>query len=79
MSKFVLEYRYHNEIPDEGIRESDAQASAEGVTLSGIRKDKTDAKGTLENPERVPKVQGRSNRLNLSGKRTEQKTVSCAV
>ena len=59
----MLKFRYHNSIPDEGIRESDAKASAEGVTLSGIRKDKTDAKGTLENPARVPKVQGRRNAI----------------
>ena len=44
------------------------RASAEGVTLSGIRKDKTDhnrafrlcIQGTLEKPARVPKVQGES-------------------
>ena len=65
MVKYVTSIKY----PVERTRESDAWASAEGVTLSGVRKDKTECQGN--SGEARKGAEGARRKPNLSGKRTE--------
>ena len=65
MVKYVTSIKY----PVERTRESDAWASAEGVTLSGVRKDKTVCQGN--SGEARKGAEGARRKPNLSGKRTE--------
>ena len=69
MVKYVTSIKY----PVERTRESDAWASAEGVTLSGVRKDKTECQGN--SGEARKGAEGARRKPNLSGKRIEAITI----